>query len=170
MSTLNLRKLLVGIALGTSLAVPSFAVAQDHRRHDDHRQDHDRNRNDDRRDRERAEADRRRAEERRRDRDRRNDTSHRQSTKNTWRNVGLASGAAGVFGLITGNKTLAALGIGGGLYSASRYEADRKSQNRDDHRRYELFNRSSFDHNGHHYERRTKTVNGQRNYYFTRTR
>ncbi len=101
---------------------------------------------------------------------RRDRADHRQDTKNNWRNLGIAGGAAGVLGLLTGNKTLAALGIGGGLYSASRYEADRKSQNKDEHRRYELFQRKSFDHNGHHYERHTKMVKGQKQYYFKRTR
>lgn len=95
---------------------------------------------------------------------------HRQATKNQWRNLGIAGGALGVLGLLSGNKTLAALGIGGGLYAASRYEADRKSQNRDARGRYELFRRSSFDHNGHHYVRRTKTVKGQKYYYFQKTR
>lgn len=95
---------------------------------------------------------------------------NRQTQKNNWRNLGIAGGAVGVYGLLTGNKTLAALGIGGGLYSASRYEADRKSQNRDEHNRYELFRRTSFDHNGHHYVRKTKKVNGQNSYYFQRSR
>lgn len=97
-------------------------------------------------------------------------SEHRQQTKNQWRNLGIAGGALGVFGLLTGNKTLAALGLGGGLYSASRYEADRKSQNKDSHRRYELFKRTSFDHNGHHYVRKTKIKNGKKYYYFHKTR
>lgn len=101
---------------------------------------------------------------------RRDRQEHRQETKNNWRNLGIAGGAAGVFSLLTGNKTLAALGIGGGLYSASRYEADRKSQNRDSRNRYELFRRDSFDHGGHHYVRQTRTKNGQKYYSFKRTR
>lgn len=96
--------------------------------------------------------------------------SHRQKTKNDWRNLGVAGGALGVFGLITGNKTLAALGIGGGLYSASRYESDRKSQSKEERQRYELFRRSSFDHDGHHYVRQSRMKNGQKYYYFKRTR
>lgn len=96
--------------------------------------------------------------------------SHRQQTKNEWRNLGIAGGAAGVLGLLSGNKTLAALGIGGGLYSAVRYEQDRKSQSQEEHRRYELFNRTSFDHGGHHYVRMTKMQHGQKYYYFKRVR
>ncbi len=100
--------------------------------------------------------------------DRRGD--NRQSQKNQWRNLGIAGGAAGLYGLLSGNRTIAALGLGGGLYSTYRYEQDRKSQNRDARGRYELFNRNSFDHQGHHYERRTKNQGGQRYYYFQRTR
>lgn len=95
---------------------------------------------------------------------------HRQKTKNDWRNLGIAGGALGVLGLFTGNKTLAALGIGGGLYSASRYEADRKSQSKEARQRYELFQKKSFDYKGHRYVRHEKTVKGQKQYYFKRER
>jgi hypothetical protein len=105
-------------------------------------------------------------EERWREVQRRND--HRQSTKNTWRNLSYLGGAAGLYGLLTGNKTIAALGLGGGLYSVYRYEQDRKSQNHDARNRYELFRRSSFDHNGHHYVRGVKNRGGQKYYYFRR--
>ncbi|AIE84765.1 hypothetical protein [Fimbriimonas ginsengisoli] len=54
---------------------------------------------------------------------------HRQQTKNTWRNLGYAGGALGVYGLLTHNNTLAIGGLAGGAYSAWRYEQDRKSQN-----------------------------------------
>ena len=55
---------------------------------------------------------------------------HRQQTKNTWRNLGYAGGALGIYGLLTHNKTLMIGGLAGGAYSAWRYEQDRKSQNR----------------------------------------
>jgi hypothetical protein len=55
---------------------------------------------------------------------------HRQQTKNTWRNLGYAGGALGVYGLLKGDRNLAILGLGGGAYSAWRYEQDRKSQRR----------------------------------------
>ena len=56
--------------------------------------------------------------------------SHRQTNKNTWRNLGYAGGAVGVAGLLTHNKTLAIGGLAGGAYSAYRYEKDRKGQKR----------------------------------------
>src|SRR5450631_3390752 len=59
--------------------------------------------------------------------------THRQHTKNTWRNAAYGSGALGVLGLITHNGTLATLGLAGAGYSALRYEHDRKSQNRIQH-------------------------------------
>lgn len=101
---------------------------------------------------------------------RRDRQERRQQTKNTWRNLGIGGGALGIAGLLTGNKTLAALGLGGGAYSAYRYEQDRKSQNRDARNRYQLFSQRSFEHNGHRYERRTRTRNGQKSYYFQRVR
>ncbi len=58
-------------------------------------------------------------------------TSHRQKSKNQWRNLGIAGGAAGVLGLVTHNKVLTYGGLAGGAYSAYRYEQDRKSQRRE---------------------------------------
>ncbi len=95
---------------------------------------------------------------------------NRQSKKNEWRNLGIAGGAVGVYGLLSGNRTLAALGLGGGLYSAYRYEQDRKSQNRFDRDRYDLFRRPSFEYQGHRYDRRERFRDGQRYYYFSRVR
>jgi hypothetical protein len=59
--------------------------------------------------------------------------THRQHTKNAWRNAAYGAGALGVLGLVTHNGTLATLGLGGAAYSASRYEHDRKSQKRIQH-------------------------------------
>lgn len=61
-------------------------------------------------------------------------TSHRQKSKNTWRNLGYAGGALGIYGLLSHNSTLTWLGLGGGAYSAYRYEQDRKSQRREQDR------------------------------------
>lgn len=94
--------------------------------------------------------------------------NHRQGKKNEWRNLGIAGGAAGVLGLLTHNKTLTVLGLGGGLYSAYRYEQDRKSQSKLARQRAELFNRRSFVHNGKRYVRKTRVKNGQKYYYFAR--
>ncbi|HEY3779864.1 MAG TPA: hypothetical protein VGL56_02180 [Fimbriimonadaceae bacterium] len=60
-------------------------------------------------------------------------TTHRQHTKNTWRNAAYGAGVLGVLGLISHNGTLATLGLAGAGYSALRYEHDRKSQNRIQH-------------------------------------
>ena len=57
-------------------------------------------------------------------------TSHRQKSKNQWRNLGIAGGVLGAAGLVTHNKTLAIGGLAGGAYSAYRYEQDRKGQRR----------------------------------------
>lgn len=69
--------------------------------------------------------------------------SHRQKSKNQWRNLGIAGAVLGGYGLLSHNNTLAALGLGGGAYSAYRYEQDRKSQSRErdrwNHRRAERF-------------------------------
>lgn len=97
-------------------------------------------------------------------------TSHRQQSKNQWRNLGIAGGALGVAGLLTHNNTLTLLGLGGGAYSAYRYEQDRKSQNRLEHNRYQLFSRRSFDYQGHHYTRRTRGHGKSMSYYFHRDR
>ena len=60
----------------------------------------------------------------------------RQQMKNQWRNVALAGGVVGVYGLIKGDKTLAAVGLGTAAYAGTRYEADRKSQRRLEDSRY----------------------------------
>lgn len=180
MSNFSTSKIFTAFTLTTALAIPlllpASAMAQDRpstgrvgderpsqnrsneKRPSDRRQD--RGRNDDRQQ-SRTSKDHK---------DDRREGDSRQKEKNSWRNLGIAGGALGIYGLLSGNNTLTALGIGGGLYSASRYEADRKSQNRDEHNRYDLFNRESFDHDGHHYVRQTKTVKGVKSYYFQRTR
>src|SRR5436853_5008431 len=72
------------------------------------------------------------------------DTKHRQETKNTWRNLAIGSGVLGLLGLLKGDNTLMFAGAAGALYSANRYEQDRKSQSRAARARYELFRRGSF--------------------------
>ena len=177
----RIEKLVAALALGAATLLPAMAAAQgrsDHGGQHDNGQHRgsDRDRGDqgrqdrDRRDNDRHDNDRNRHDW---DRDRRVTNrydDHRQTSKNNWRNLGVLGGAVGVAGLLTGNRTVAALGLGGGLYSAYRYEQDRKSQNRDDRGRYELFRRTSFDHQGHHYVRRERTRDGQKYYYFQRQR
>ena len=57
-------------------------------------------------------------------------SSHRQQTKNQWRNLAYGSGAASILGFLTHNNTIGWLGAAGAGYSAYRYEQDRKSQSR----------------------------------------
>jgi hypothetical protein len=54
--------------------------------------------------------------------------SHRQQTKNEWRNLAYGAGALGILGLINNNGPLTLLGAAGAGYSAYRYEQDRRSQ------------------------------------------
>lgn len=93
---------------------------------------------------------------------------HRQSTKNDWRNLGYVGGAVGLYGLLKHDNNLAALGIGGGLYSAYRYEQDRKSQSKSAKARAHLFSQRSFDYEGHHYVRHSVRKNGKTFYKFSR--
>ncbi|MBI5708060.1 MAG: hypothetical protein HZC36_13850 [Armatimonadetes bacterium] len=93
---------------------------------------------------------------------------HRQKTKNDWRDLGYLSGAAGLFGLLKGDKTLVFVGTAGALYSASRYEHDRKSQSKMKRARATLFSRKSFTRNGVRYVRHTTTKNGKKYYYFAK--
>ena len=94
--------------------------------------------------------------------------NRRQDKKNQWRNLALGGGALGVVGLLTKNSTLTYLGLGGGLYSAYRYEQDRKSQSKLARQRASLFNRSSFTHKGVRYVRKTEWKNGKKYYKFVR--
>lgn len=96
------------------------------------------------------------------------DSRHRQKTKNDWRNAAIGSGALGVYGLLSHNNTLTAVGAAGGLYSLSRYEHDRKSQSHMDHQRAAYYQRSSFTRNGHRYVRKTVTRHGHRYYTYVR--
>lgn len=95
---------------------------------------------------------------------------HRQKQKNDWRNLGYLGGAVGLYGLLKHDNALAALGLGGGAYSAYRYEQDRKSQSKADRQRAALFNRRSFNYQGHHYVRASGVKKGKKFYYFKKTR
>ena len=95
-------------------------------------------------------------------------SSHRQQTKNQWRNIGIGSAAVGVLGLLKHDNTLTFAGAAGALYSANRYEQDRKSQSKIDHDRASYYGRSSYMQNGHRYVRKTVTRNGQKYYTYVR--
>lgn len=95
-------------------------------------------------------------------------SDHRQSTKNTWRNLGIGSAAAGVYGLLKGDSFLTLAGAAGAAYSASRYEHDRKSQSAADRRRASIFERGYYYSHGHKYVKRSYRRHGQRYYKFVR--
>lgn len=93
---------------------------------------------------------------------------HRQKTKNEWRNLAIGAGALGILGLLRHDSALAFLGVAGALYSADRYEKDRKSQSKMRRARASVFSRGSFTRNGHRYVRRTVYRKGHKYYRFVR--
>lgn len=95
-------------------------------------------------------------------------SKHRQETKNTWRNLAIGSGVVGLLGLLKGDKFLTIAGAAGALYSADRYEKDRKSQRKEDRARYEMFRRGSYTSNGHRYVKKLVKKNGHTYYQFVR--
>lgn len=100
----------------------------------------------------------------------RQEADRRQQTKNEWRNLAIGSGALSVLGLLQKDKTLFFGGAAGALYSAYRYEQDRKSQSKLERGRASFFDRDHFYRDGVRYERRTVTKGGQRYFQFQRGR
>ena len=94
--------------------------------------------------------------------------SHRQKTKNEWRNLAIGSGAVSLLGLVKHDSTLTFAGAAGALYSANRYEQDRKSQSRSDRARASYFGKTHFYRNGHKYVRKTVWKDGHKYYRFVR--
>ena len=95
--------------------------------------------------------------------------SHRrQQKKNEWRNIGIGSAAVGLLGLLKGDTTLTFAGAAGALYSANRYEQDRKSQSKMDRARAAMFSKRSFTRNGKRYVRKTVRKDGKTYYQFVR--
>ncbi len=96
------------------------------------------------------------------------ESRRRQKTKNDWRNIAIGSGALSILGLAKGDKTLMFAGAAGALYSANRYEQDRKSQSKTDRARAAYFSKKSFYRNGHKYVRKTVYKDGKKYYRFVR--
>ena len=96
------------------------------------------------------------------------ESKHRQQKKNEWRNIAIGSAALGVFGLVKHDKTLTFAGAAGTLYSANRYEQDRKSQSKTDRTRARYFSKDHLTRNGHRYNRKTVWKNGKKHYQFVR--
>ena len=93
---------------------------------------------------------------------------HRKQKQDEWRNLGIASGAAALLGLLKKDGTITFLGTAGALYSAYRYEEDRKSSNRERRARAQVFSRPYFVRNGVRYDRRVVYKGGKKHYQFVR--
>ena len=96
------------------------------------------------------------------------ESKRRQQKKNEWRNIGYGSGAVALYGLLKKNSTLTLLGAAGALYSANRYEQDRKSQSRTDRDRASIYSQQTIYRDGKRYKRQTVWKNGQKYYKFVR--
>ena len=96
------------------------------------------------------------------------ESRHRQEKKNEWRNIGIGSAGLGLLGLLKGDSTLMFAGAAGALYSANRYEQDRKSQSKSDRARASMFGRREFTRDGHRYYRKTVWKNGEKFVRFVR--
>lgn len=94
--------------------------------------------------------------------------NRRQDKKNEWRNIAYVSGGLGILGLLKNDKTLFFAGTAGALYSAYRYEQDRKSQSKLARTRAAYFSRPYFYRDGKKYVRKTTWKNGKKHYYFAR--
>jgi len=92
----------------------------------------------------------------------------RQSKKNEWRNIGIGSGALGLYGLLKGDNTLFFAGAAGALYSSWRYEQDRKSQSKVNRARAAAFSKPYFYRDGKKYVRKTVWQDGKKHYRFVR--
>ncbi len=93
---------------------------------------------------------------------------HRKQTRDEWRNLSIASGAAAILGLVARNGTLTLLGTAGALYSAYRYEEDRKSANKMDRERAALYSHRYVKINGKKYKRRVVVRHGTKYFQFVR--
>ena len=96
-----------------------------------------------------------------------NSRTHRQHMKNDWRNLAYLGAGLGLMGALNHDSTLAFLGGAGALYSANRYEQDRRSQNRLNRERAFYFSRGYYTYNGHRYRRHERDRDGKIYYYFT---
>lgn len=97
-------------------------------------------------------------------------SKQRQKHKNDWRNLSIGSGVVALLGLLKGDSTITFLGAAGSLYSAYRYEQDRKSQSKMDRARADLFRKGSFTRDGQRYVKKTKWVKGKKYYYFAKAK
>ena len=95
---------------------------------------------------------------------------HRQQKKNEWKNLAIGSGALAIIGLLSKNGTLTFAGTAGALYSAYRYEQDRKSESKIARTRAAYYSKPSIVSNGVRYDRKTVWKGGKKYYTFVRHR
>ena len=95
---------------------------------------------------------------------------HRKQTKDQWRDIGTASAAAALLGIITKNGTVTTVGAVGALYSAYRYEQDRKSESKLRRQKADMFSHDHYVHNGVRYDRKTVYKKGVKYYRFEKHR
>jgi hypothetical protein len=93
---------------------------------------------------------------------------HRDNHRNEWRNIAIGAGALGLIGALEHDDTLFFAGTAGALYSAYRYDQDRRSYDRTDRLRARYFSKPYFERDGVRYNRRTEWRDGAKYYRFER--
>lgn len=92
----------------------------------------------------------------------------RGQKENEWRNIGLGSAGVALAGILLKNNTLTYAGVGGGLYSLYRYNADKRSRNAAERRRAQFYSQPSRVYQGKRYKRVKVKRNGQQYYQYVR--
>ena len=100
----------------------------------------------------------------------RQEAEHRRQTKNEWRELATIASIVALIGLLKKDGTITFVGTAGALYSAYRYEEDRKSEDKLRQARAEVFRRGSFTRNGVKYRKRTVWKGGKKYYQFAKVK
>lgn len=100
----------------------------------------------------------------------RREEQRRKQTKEQWRDLATISGVIALLGLLKKDGTITFVGTAGALYSAYRYEEDRKSESKIRRARAEMFSRGSFTRDGNKYQRRTIWKGGKKYYQFVKVK
>lgn len=95
---------------------------------------------------------------------------HRHSQQNQWRDIAIGAGAVGLLGALTHDDTLTFGGAAGALYSAYRYDQDRRSTDRVRKLRSEYFSRPYFYRDNVRYDRHDVWRGHDHYYQFVRHR
>lgn len=94
----------------------------------------------------------------------------REDKKDEWRTIATASAGLAILGLLKKDNTLTFAGTAGALYSAYRYEEDRKSASKLNKTRAAFFSRDHFYRDGQRFNRETVYVKGKKHYRFVRAK